>query len=203
MTLIGAAYLLKKTHPDCKVVQGLKATGIEDVMDMSITTPYFANSWLKHQANMHHDGIRYAPAESLYDSQEGEQEWVTYRQENNIKVGHCPPSGPMSYAKQKDRFVFDRFENRWNTPLELLKTLDCARAYREKEMFGDFAAFLANIDVAKNKMSNQDIFEISELILKMVRDTTGHFGFKPHVAASADLAFGSICLRTTVIFSFA
>ena len=58
---------------------------------------------------------------------------------------------------------FCRYENRWATAYDLLKTLDCARAYKEKGLFEEFAAFLANIDVANNKMTNQDIFEISEL----------------------------------------
>ena len=105
MTLIGAAYMLKKTKPSCKTVLALKETGIEDVIDMSINTPHFANAWLKHQANMHHEGIPYSPAESLYESQEGEREWRKYKIENNIRVSNCPPSGPMSYAKQKNVFV--------------------------------------------------------------------------------------------------
>ena len=48
-----------------------------------------------------------------------------HKQAVGITVKGCPPTGDLSYSKLKEKFIFGKFDKRWEKASEYRCALDC------------------------------------------------------------------------------
>ena len=137
-TVTDAIYDAIKEQPDHHHCKQILENGIDNAIDCHEATPEFVMKWIKNEANNHHEGAAYTLQESLEDVHAADAHWDTYRIKHSIKVETCPPKGPNSYARLREKTMMGD-SPQWGTPCEMMAALKCRR---KLEGCGAFEEFL-------------------------------------------------------------
>ena len=103
-------------EPENKHITMLRKAGYKGcvVLRPGAASPDWYIEWLVKEANSWHGGSAWTIVECYEDSARAAQLWKVYalgsETRARITVDGSPPTGPYTYMKQMEAFIFDRFD---------------------------------------------------------------------------------------------